>query len=95
MTIEIHGRIINSIHRSTGSCYMMFGQPCPKVYTPSLSIENYLAAASHPIEQFGIDINTRRMVVIYSTSKRAPFKAAIKRVEPMAFSIPRKILQKY
>ena len=47
---KIQGRIIDSIHRSTGSCYMVFGQPCPNVRIPSLSEDKYVAAESHRME---------------------------------------------
>ena len=71
--VEIHGRIIDSIHRSTVSCYMVFGELCPNARIPSLSEEKYVAVASHRIEQLDIDINTRRLEVIYPPFKPDAF----------------------
>lgn len=74
---EIHVRIIDSIQWSTGFCYMMFRQICPKERIFSHSEEKYIATACHCREQLDMDIDTWRSVVIYPTYKRDACTAGV------------------
>ena len=70
---EVHTRIIHSIQRSVGACYLLFGRPNPLILTPSLSEENFVKAAAWRMEQLGLDFDTRIMRIIYPLTKRENF----------------------
>ena len=74
---EIQARIRLSIQRSSDSCYMMFGHPERGILTPSLSEEKFVASAAWRMDQLGLDIDTRRMLVIYPLPKRTALLACI------------------
>ena len=77
MMAEYHDRIRLSIQRSTDSCYLMFGHPEPSLRIPSLSEEKFVQSAAHRMEQLGLDVDTRRMAVVYPPSKRSDLLAII------------------
>mgnify|MGYP005694889421 CR=1 FL=1 len=67
---EIPRCIILSVQRSTGSCYLCFGHPSPLLRTPSLSEDKFVKLASYIMENLGLVVDTRRMVVIFPAEKR-------------------------
>ena len=46
LLLEVQSRITQSIQRSVGVCYLLFGQPQPLILTPSLSQEKFVKAAA-------------------------------------------------
>ena len=77
MMAEYHDRIRLSIQRSTDSCYLMFVHPEPSFRIPSLSEDKFVKSAAHRMEQLGLDVDTRRMAVVYPPSKRSDLLAII------------------
>ena len=68
---EIVSRAVDSVQRSTASCYLFFGHPAPIIRTPSLSEDKFVQMAAWIMEHLGLLIDTRRMVVIFPAAKRA------------------------
>ena len=67
---EILPRATLSVQRSTGACYLCFGNPAPLLRTPCLSEDKFVKHASWTMDHLGLTIDTRRMVVIFPAPKR-------------------------
>ena len=67
---ELVPRIQLAIQRSTAACYLLLGHPRKGVLTPSL-FEDKFPAASWRMEQLGLNVDTRAMIITYSLPKRS------------------------
>ena len=67
---EIYRRAFLAIQRSTASCYLLFGHPVSSLRSPSLSEDKFEKWLSWRLEHLGLEIDTRRMLIILPKSKR-------------------------
>jgi len=65
-----HCLMIAYINHSTGSDYIVFGNPYPFWHKPCLSEEKFDKAASNCMEYLGLVIDTVSMTITYPLAKR-------------------------
>ena len=70
-------RIRLSIQRSSDSCYLLFGHADQGILTPILSENKIVQAAAWRMDQIDLDIDTRRMPVVYPLPERKDLRACI------------------